>query len=283
MKIQSLKMLSLLLMIFFVLSCGNSQDKIDVKQNKNNLSVNDKSQNNTSANDSYQILYPIVKKIYPHDEKAYTQGLFFENGYLYESTGLYGESNLRKNEILTGHPLKNKSLLPIYFGEGITILHNKIYQLTWTNKKGFIYDKNSFEKIGEFVYPTEGWGITSDGKSLIVSDGTNFLTFYDPNNFEIIKTISVQFQNQSVMNLNELEYVDGKIYANVYMSDKIAIINPDNGNVEKWIDISSLRMQLENPSVAEVSNGIAYNPETKTFYLTGKYWSNLFEVIFEEK
>ncbi|MGB9701812.1 MAG: glutaminyl-peptide cyclotransferase [Candidatus Kapaibacteriota bacterium] len=242
-----------------------------------------KQSQNSNSDIKYKVLYPVIKKIYPHDEKAYTQGMYYKNGYLYESTGLYGESTLRKNDILTGNSLKRINLLPIYFGEGITIYNDKIYQLTWTNKKGFVYDMNSFQKIGEFVYPTEGWGITSDGKSLIVSDGTNFLTFYNPVTFEITKTISVQFQNQSVMNLNELEFVDGKIYANVYMTDKIAIINSENGNVEQWIDISSLRMQLDDPSAAEVSNGIAFNPETKTFYLTGKYWSNLFEVVFEEK
>lgn len=276
------KFLTLFFIIFFSFSCGNSQDRTNNKKVENGLTEQKQSQNSNS-DVKYKVLYPVIKKIYPHDEKAYTQGLYYKNGYLYESTGLYGESTLRKNDILTGNSLKKISLLPIYFGEGITIYNDKIYQLTWTNKKGFVYDMNSFQKIGEFVYPTEGWGITSDGKSLIVSDGTNFLTFYDPVTFEITKTISVQFQNQSVMNLNELEFVDGKIYANVYMTDKIAIINSENGNVEQWIDISSLRMQLDDPSAAEVSNGIAFNPETKTFYLTGKYWSNLFEVLFEEK
>ncbi len=274
--------LFLFFIIFFSFSCGNSQDRTNNKKVENGLTEQKQSQNSNS-DVKYKVLYPVIKKIYPHDEKAYTQGLYYKNGYLYESSGLYGESTLRKNDILTGNSLKKISLLPIYFGEGITIYNDKIYQLTWTNKKGFVYDMNSFQKIGEFVYPTEGWGITSDGKSLIVSDGTNFLTFYDPVTFEITKTISVQFQNQSVMNLNELEFVDGKIYANVYMTDKIAIINSENGNVEQWIDISSLRMQLDDPSAAEVSNGIAFNPETKTFYLTGKYWSNLFEVLFEEK
>lgn len=274
--------LFLFFITFFSFSCGNSQDRTNNKKVENGLTEQKQSQNYNS-DVKYKVLYPVIKKIYPHDEKAYTQGLYYKNGYLYESTGLYGESTLRKNDILTGNSLKKISLLPIYFGEGITIQNDKIYQLTWTNKKGFVYDMNSFQKIGEFVYPTEGWGITSDGKSLIVSDGTNFLTFYDPVTFEITKTISVQFQNQSVMNLNELEFVDGKIYANVYMTDKIAIINSENGNVEQWIDISSLRMQLDDPSAAEVSNGIAFNPETKTFYLTGKYWSNLFEVLFEEK
>lgn len=276
------KFLTLFFIIFFSFSCSNSQDKINNKKVENDLTEQKQSQNSYS-DIKYKVLYPVIKKIYPHDEKAYTQGLYYKNGYLYESTGLYGESTLRKNDILTGNPLKRINLLPIYFGEGITIYNDKIYQLTWTNKKGFVYDMNSFQKIGEFVYPTEGWGITSDSKSLIVSDGTNFLTFYDPVTFEITKTISVQFQNQSVMNLNELEFVDGKIYANVYMTDKIAIINSENGNVEQWIDISNLRMQLDDPSAAEVSNGIAFNPETKTFYLTGKYWSNLFEVVFEEK
>jgi glutamine cyclotransferase len=269
----------LILLTFFTTISCNSKDKSYFEQKEQQTSKSNK----TRSNNSEKFLVPKILKIYPHDSKAYTQGLFYDNGYLYESTGLYGQSSLRKVDILTGNVLQRKSILPTYFAEGITKFGNNIYQLTWENKKGFIYDFNSFEKTGEFIYPTEGWGITTDNKSLIVSDGSNFLTFYNPTSFEIENTISVQEGMQSVMNLNELEYVNGKIYANVYMTDDIVVINPISGNVESKIDVSSLRMQLDNPNIAEVANGIAYNPETKTFYLTGKYWSNLFEVTFEER
>ncbi len=269
----------LMLLTFFTTISCNSKDKSYLEQKEQQTAK----PNKTKSTHSGKILVPKILKIYPHDSEAYTQGLFYDNGYLYESTGLYGQSSLRKVDILTGNVLQRKNILPTYFAEGITKFGNKIYQLTWENKKGFIYDFNSFEKTGEFTYPTEGWGITTDNKNLIISDGSNFLTFYNPTSFEIENTISVQEGMQSVMNLNELEYVDGKIYANVYMTDNIVVINPVSGNVESKIDVSSLRMQLDNPNIAEVANGIAYNPETKTFYLTGKYWSNLFEVTFEER
>lgn len=228
-------------------------------------------------------LIPKIINIYPHDKNAYTQGLVYHQGYIYESTGLYGKSTLRKVDIATGKIIKSISLSPIYFGEGIAVLDNKIYQLTWENKKAFVYDLNSFKLLKEFVYPTEGWGITTDGNQLIVSDGSNFLTYYNPNNFEILNTIMIKQGNKSLYNINEMEMVEGLIYANVYMTDKIVIINPNNCDIVGWIDISLLRQSLSEPMNAEVSNGIAYNPESKTFYLTGKNWSNLFEVVFVEK
>jgi glutamine cyclotransferase len=220
--------------------------------------------------------FDIIKK-YPHDKDAYTQGLFFYNDYLYESTGLYGQSSLRKVQISNGDVIKKINIAPLYFCEGIVKLADKIYQLTWESHKGFIYDLD-FTKIGEFSYPGEGWGITTDGKYLIISDGSNYLSFYEPATMNIIKTISVEDGNTPIFNLNELEWVDGLIYANVYMRDEIVAINPDNGKVVNIIDISTLRAELDNQDDAEVSNGIAYNNKTNTFYLTGKNWSNLFEV-----
>lgn len=237
---------------------------------------------NQNQNLLLQLIPKIINK-YPHDKNAYTQGLVYHNGYLYESTGLYGKSTLRQVDIKSGKVIKSINLLPTYFGEGITIFDNKIYQLTWENKKAFIYDLNTFKLLKEFTYPTEGWGITTDGKQIIVSDGSNFLTYYDANNFSIINTMMIKQGNKSLYNINEMEMVDGMIYANVYMTDNIVIINPNNGDVVGWVDISLLRQNLDDSSNAEVSNGIAYNPETKTFYLTGKNWSNLFEVVFVEK
>lgn len=259
----------------------NSCDTNSRKNNETNKTQpNDVAQISTvdtsSKNIHKMIEYEVIKK-YPHDGNAYTQGLFFYEGYLYESTGLYGKSSLRKVRIVDGQVLKQINLAPIYFAEGIALLNQKIYQLTWESHKGFIYNMD-FDKIGEFSYPGEGWGITTDGTYLIISDGSNYLNFYEPASMNIVKTLSVEDGNTPIFNLNELEWIDGLIYANVYMRDEIVAINPDNGKVVKIIDISTLRAELDNHDDAEVSNGIAYNPKTNTLYLTGKNWSNLFEI-----
>ena len=264
----------LFLIFILCISCNSKETKIE---------NHPKSQTQQNQSKTLLQLIPKIINKFPHDKNAYTQGLVYHKGYLYESTGLYGKSTLRKVEIETGKVVQSISLSPQYFGEGITIFDNKIYQLTWENKKAFVYDIKTFNLLNEFAYPTEGWGITTDGNQLIVSDGTNFLTYYDPNNFTITNTIMIKQGNKSLYNINEMEYHDGLVYANVYMTDSIAIINPINGDIVGWIDISSLRQNLDDPNSAEVSNGIAYNPDTKTFYLTGKNWSNLFEVIFVEK
>lgn len=265
---------SLIILFFFVfIACNGNNSKTDVPKQPH-------------TNEQQKTLLQLIPKIinkYPHDKNAYTQGLVYHNGYLYESTGLYGKSTLRKVEITTGKVLQSLSLSPIYFGEGIAILDDKIYQLTWENKKAFVYDLKSFKLLKEFTYPTEGWGITTNGKELIVSDGSNFLTYYDADKFSISNSIMIRQGNKSLYNINEMEYFDGLIYANVYLTDNIVIINPNNGDIVGWIDISLLRQNLDDSQNSEVSNGIAYNPNTKTFYLTGKNWSNLFEVVFVEK
>lgn len=267
--------------IIIVMLLLNSCDTNSRKNNETNKTQpNDVAQISTmdtsSKNIHKMIEYEVIKK-YPHDENAYTQGLFFYEGYLYESTGLYGKSSLRKVQIDNGQVLKQINLAPIYFAEGIALLNQKIYQLTWESHKGFIYNMD-FDKIGEFSYPGEGWGITTDGTYLIISDGSNYLNFYEPASMNIVKTLSVEDGNTPIFNLNELEWIDGLIYANVYMRDEIVAINPNNGKVVKIIDISTLRAELDNYDDAEVSNGIAYNPKTNTLYLTGKNWSNLFEI-----
>lgn len=269
-----MKFYVLILIFFLFVSCeSNDFKKKDSIEPKNEVEP---------RKEIMQLIPKIINK-YPHDKDAYTQGLVYHNGYLYESTGLYGKSTLRKVDIKTGKVLQSISLQPQYFGEGITILNNKIYQLTWENKKAFVYELNTFKLLKEFTIPTEGWGIATDGNTLMISDGSNFLTFYDTNNFSITSTIMIKQGNKSLYNINEMEYYDGLIYANVYMTDNIVMINPTTGDIVGWIDISLLRQNLDNPQNAEVSNGIAYNPDTKTFYLTGKNWSNLFEVIFIEK
>ena len=217
-----------------------------------------------------------VVNAYPHDSNAFTQGLVFENGVLYESTGLYGQSTLRRVELETGRILQSYTLPNQFFGEGITIFSDKIIQLTWQSNKGFVYDKFSFDLLQEFSYPTEGWGITHDGSQLIMSDGTATLYFLNPETFEIVGQVDV-YDTGPVTKLNELEYIKGEIYANIWKEEKIAIINPQTGQVRAWIDLDGIQ-DLENQNTGNVLNGIAYNAKEERLFVTGKKWPNLFEI-----
>jgi glutamine cyclotransferase len=219
--------------------------------------------------------YEIIEA-YPHDQAAFTQGLVFVDGFLFEGTGLNTQSTLRKVELETGKILKNISLADQYFGEGITIMNNKIIQLTWISNKGFVYEKDSFELISEFTYQTEGWGITNDGSQLIMSDGTSTLFFLDPETFNIIKQVQV-IDQEPVSKLNELEYIQGQIWANIWQQDKIAIINPQTGKVEAWVDLIGINEEdRQDPN--KVLNGIAYDSERDRIFVTGKKWSKLFQI-----
>jgi glutamine cyclotransferase len=218
-----------------------------------------------------------VVKVYPHDENAFTQGLVIEQGVLYEGTGLYGNSTLRRVDLETGNVLQSYALPDEFFGEGITVFGDKIIQLTWQNQKGFVYDKHSFELLQEFSYPTEGWGITNDGSQLIMSDGTANLYFLDPETFQKVGQVEVRDGNASVTNLNELEYINGEVYANIWLTDKIAIIDPQTGQVKAWIDLTGIYTQ-ENNDPNSVLNGIAYDAEGDRLFVTGKLWSQLFEI-----
>lgn len=221
--------------------------------------------------------YNVVRK-YPHDANSYTQGLEFFNGNLYEGTGREGQSLLRLINIVDGKPIKEARLDDMYFGEGITIMNGHIYQLTWSTRKGFVYDLATFNKTGEFSYNTQGWGLTHDDKYLIMSDGTEKLKFLDPVSFEVKKTIQVCDDQGIVDNLNELEYINGEIWANVYMTDIIVRINPKTGAVVGSIDLRGLR-DPELPDNADyVLNGIAYEHTTKKIYVTGKLWKSLYEI-----
>lgn len=221
--------------------------------------------------------YRIVN-VYPHDNAAYTQGLVYENGFLYESTGRYGFSSLRKVELETGAVLQSHELPAEYFGEGITIFDNKIYQLTWKSYTGFIYDKESFLFLDNFYYSSEGWGITYDGIHFIISDGTAVLHFLDPKTYEEIRQVTVYSEDGPVLNLNELEYIKGEIFANVLPTDRIARINPQTGKVTGWIDLSGLLgAEAHHPQI-DVLNGIAYDSENKRLFVTGKLWPKLFEI-----
>ncbi|MGH7885183.1 MAG: glutaminyl-peptide cyclotransferase [Thermodesulfobacteriota bacterium] len=220
-----------------------------------------------------------ILNTYPHDNAAFTQGLVFDNGYLYESTGLHGKSSIRKVEIDSGRILMKRDLSRQFFGEGITILDDKIYQITWRSKTGFIYDKKNFNYIGSFSYQTEGWGITQDGKHLIISDGSSKLYFMDPSSYKILKILHVKtIDGKPIIYLNELEYIDNKIYSNIWQSDKIVVIDPITGIAENWIDLSPLKDGIASNEKTDVLNGIAYNPDSKTFYITGKLWPKLFEI-----
>jgi glutamine cyclotransferase len=218
-----------------------------------------------------------VVKVYPHDQNAFTQGLVIEKGVLYESTGLYGKSTLRRVELETGNVLQSYALPDEFFGEGITVFGDKIIQLTWQNQKGFVYDKYSFELLQEFSYLTEGWGITNDGSQLIMSDGTATLYFLDPETFEKVGQVEVRDGNASVTNLNELEYINGEVYANILGEEKIAIIDLHTGQVKGWIDLTGIYNQA-NRDPNNVLNGIAYDAEGDRLFVTGKLWSQLFEI-----
>jgi glutamine cyclotransferase len=224
-----------------------------------------------SINYSYRIVH-----VYPHDPTAFTEGLVIDGGVLYESTGIRGESSLRRVELETGEVLQSYSLPPQYFGEGITIIDGKIIQLTWQSNKGFIYDKDSFALLQEFSYSTEGWGITNNGSQLIMSDGTSTLYFLDPETFQKTGQVEVH-DNGAVEHLNELEYIQGKIYANIWLEEKIAIINPQTGQVEGWINMSGLQ-SIKNQDPDNVLNGIAYDAASGRLFVTGKRWSQLFEI-----
>lgn len=216
---------------------------------------------------------------YPHDPSAFTQGLILVDGQLYEGTGLNGRSELRLVDLQTGEVLERHPLSDEYFGEGITVLGDRIYQITWQTQTAFVYDRESFELLETFAYDTEGWGLTHDGASLIMSDGTDQLFFRDPETFEVTRQISVRDGDNPIDRLNELEYIDGVIWANVWQSNFIARIDPETGNVIDWLDLSTLAQQaLAAGEQVDVLNGIAWNPETNTAYVTGKLWPTLFEI-----
>jgi len=219
-----------------------------------------------------------VVHTWAHDPGAYTQGLVFHDGKLLESTGQVGHSSLRRVELETGKVLQRVDVDAPYFAEGITLLKGKIYQLTWQHQVGFIYDAWTFEKIGEFHYQGEGWGLANDGQSLILSDGSNRIRFLDPADFEVRKTIAVLDGRSPVNELNELEYVQDEIYANIWHADRLARIDPQTGSVVGWIDLTGLLARGEVSDEEAVLNGIAYDETNGRLFVTGKLWPKLFEI-----
>jgi len=235
------------------------------------------STNSTDSNVIPSYTYKIINT-YPHDHSAFTQGLVYENGFLYEGTGLYKRSTVRRVELETGNVVKLHEIPEQYFGEGITVYENRIIQLTWKAREGFVYDKESFELLRNFNYTTEGWGITHDGKQLIMSDGTANLYFWDPETLVETGRIQVSDIDGPVSRLNELEYVDGEIYANIWQSERIARISPRTGEVVGWIDLKGLLSPEDKTEAVDVLNGIAYDEVGERLFVTGKLWPKLFEI-----
>ncbi|MBA3319867.1 MAG: glutaminyl-peptide cyclotransferase [Pyrinomonadaceae bacterium] len=224
-----------------------------------------------------------VVATYPHARDAFTQGLIFQDGQLWESTGQYGESSLRKVDLKTGKVLRKVDVPDEFFAEGMTALHGKVYQLTWQERKGFIYEADSFKQSGEFAYQGQGWGLTHDGQMLIMSNGTNQLRFLDPATLQVTRTIAVMDNGEPLNQLNELEYVKGEIYANIWQTDKIVKLNPESGKVLGWIDLTGLLPTRDYTPETDVLNGIAYDANADRLFVTGKLWPKLFEIRLVKK
>ncbi|UYW02052.1 glutaminyl-peptide cyclotransferase [Flavobacterium agricola] len=234
--------------------------------------------------------YSIVNT-YPHDLRAYTQGLEFDGNVLIESTGngegptgKRGKSSIRRVNPKTGEVLQIVELTDDVFGEGATVLNDKIYQLTWRNVEGYVYDAKTLERLETFPYfsQIQGWGLTNDGTNLIMSDGSEKLYFVDPETKQKVKEVKVYSNRSKIQTINEMEYVNGKIYANLYQSDAVAVINPETGEIEAVLDLSALKTKITQHPDVDVLNGIAYNIETNTFFVTGKNWDKMFEIKITE-
>ena len=232
------------------------------------------------AEQSIPILGVKILKTYPHDPHAFTQGLEYFDGFLYESTGETGQSSLRKVDLESGKVMQKTDLAPEYFGEGLTIFRGEIYQLTWLSKIGFVYDLKTFRKLRDFHYYGEGWGLANNGSNLILSDGTNTLRYINPETFEVVRTLEIYAGKEAVTNLNELEYIGNDIYSNVWHANRIARIDAGTGQVRDWIDLSAIA-EKEQTEAEAVLNGIAYDSARHRLFVTGKNWAHLFEVRIE--
>jgi glutamine cyclotransferase len=221
--------------------------------------------------------YEVIKS-WPHDRAAFTQGLVFRNGSFIESTGLNGQSTLREVEIESGRVVKQVALAPMYFGEGVAVLGGHAYQVTWQNRKGFVYDVDTFQGQKEFAYEDEGWGLTTDGRALILSDGTARIRFIDPASLAVQRTITVTLEDKPLGALNELEFIKGEIFANVWQTDDVVRIDPATGNVRGVISFAGLLAPQDRRADTDVLNGIAYDEKEDRLFVTGKRWPKVFEV-----
>jgi glutaminyl-peptide cyclotransferase len=277
----------LLSLVFLFSTCSGTTNNANKPANNGNMNKPTSNSNVPSAGvpvDTYEIV-----KTYNHDSGAFTQGLVIVNGFFYESDGEYGESTVRKVEVETGKVLQKKDLAEDYFAEGLTVLNDKVYQITWQENVAFQYDMN-FKLLKEFKYSGEGWGLTNDGTNLIMSDGTHVIRFINPENFETIRTVVVNDEKgRPLMKLNELEYIKGEIWANVWHSESIgkpnhiARINPQDGKLLGWIDLGGISPEDIKRDGENVLNGIAYDAATDRIFVTGKKWKNLFEIKVKSK
>jgi len=234
-----------------------------------------------TANSSSPVIYSYtVVATYPHDTAAFTEGLIFVDGSLYESTGGWGMSSLRQVNLADGNVVKEVRLPEQYFGEGLTIVNDSLIQLTWQNGIGFVYDQETFKQTGNFSISSEGWGLTFDGVNLILSDGTSNLYFLDPATYQTVGHVNVHGADGAIDNLNELEYINGDVYANIWHQQRIAVINPNTGQVKGYVDLTGI---YQNNDPEAVLNGIAYDQTTNNLYITGKNWHNLYQITITPK
>lgn len=224
-----------------------------------------------------QVAYEVVTS-YPHDPTSFTQGLLWRDGGFYESTGQYGQSKLRRLEFPSGRVLKEISLSPELFGEGLALVDGRLIQLTWKSRRGFVYEMSTFRLLREFSYDTEGWGLTYDGKNLILSDGGSDLFYLDPQTFRPVRKLAVRMNGQPIRELNELEFIDGEIWANVWQTDWILRIDPSTGQVTSFLDLIGILAPSDKTGMEDVLNGIAYDAEHKRIFLTGKLWPRIIEI-----
>jgi glutaminyl-peptide cyclotransferase len=268
--INILKFILSLTVTIILIACSAGQ----MTSRPQEVSGNDRTKSPAGAN---TFTYEVIKT-YPHDPEAYTQGLVFHEAVLFESTGLNGRSSIRKVDLLTGKVLKKVDVAPQFFGEGLALMNGRAYQLTWQSQRGFIYDLAEFELINTFSYTGEGWGLTHDGRSLIMSDGTPRIRFLDPKTFAVERMINVADGSMPISQINELEYIKGEIYANIYMTDRIVRIDPQSGKVTAWINLSGLLPPEDRRQPDGVLNGIAYDEARDRLFVTGKLWPKLFEI-----
>lgn len=235
-----------------------------------------------SSGSAVRYTYEVVRS-YPHDRGAFTQGLLVRNGILLESTGQWGRSSLREVELATGRVLKQVPVAREYFAEGLAVISDRAYQLTWQSQRGFVYDADTFRQLATFTYAGEGWGLTTDGTQLVLSDGTSRLRFLDPKTFAVVRTVDVTLDGVPLERLNELEWINGEIFANVWQTDTVVRLDPATGKVRGVIDFTGLLPAAERAPDTDVLNGIAYDPATGRLLITGKHWPKLYEVRLKPK
>ena len=278
-----LRHLSLLFFLTVSLGAPGCRSESGTNKASTNVPANTNASATPAAAERVKTYGYEVVNFWPHDREAFTQGLVFNDGALLESTGQQGFSTLRRVELKTGKVLKKIDVPRQYFAEGLTLFRGKLYQLTWQHQRGFIYDPADFRQVGEFRYDGEGWGLTQDGESLILSDGTSQLRFIDPETFAVRRTLTVRDGGRALRELNELEYVKGEIWANVWHVDRVARIDPRTGAVVGWVDLKGLLAAGDVRDPEAVLNGIAYDEAGDRLFVTGKLWPKLFEIRVKEK